>query len=67
MTDKIVKHPKAAKAEAAAIDNLKRRLLEVQRRAFAPLGPYELEGRILDLRRRVEALEAERKPRRRRP
>jgi hypothetical protein len=66
-TDKIVKHPTLAKAEAAGAENLRRRLLEVQRRAFAPRSNYELEAMILDLRKRVAALEAERPRRRRRP
>jgi hypothetical protein len=53
MPSKITEHPATAKAAEA----LRLRLLEAQRKSFAPLGPYALEAMIRDLRRRVEALE----------
>lgn len=61
MTD-IVKHP----ATVTAAEHLRRRL-RLCLRAFGPPSVETLELRIIELTRRVAALEAERKPRRRRP
>jgi hypothetical protein len=64
--DVVTKHPALVKMEERAEARLRDRM-RLAFRAFGPKSNYELEAMILDLRRRVEALEAEREPRRRRP